>query len=197
MLPRSVYLTHGGPADSASSWHSSVAHRSRSRRLAAPAQLGERDKVLGQGARLGAQLSMEGGFLPEPAASPLGSWPPQAPAGVQASASQQQQQQQRGQAHPPPRAATVAGPLDAAHLEEQPEALGGCSRCPSLSFNSEWHRAFGVVLCNQCRRQEGLISKVGARLLVAGRLGWWGGGGQLEAPPVGQPACPPASLPER
>ena len=137
--------------------------------MARPSQLGKCYKVLGQGDRLGARLPMEGGFLPEPAASPLGIWPPQAPAGVQASPSQQQQ---RGQAHPPPRAATAAGPLDAAHLEEQPEALGGCSRCPSLSFNSEWHRAFGVVLCNQCRRQEGLISKV----CGGGRPCWrWGG----------------------
>ena len=43
-------------------------------------------------------------------------------------------------------------------------------RCVSLSFNAQWYEAFGVLLCNQCKSTEQLISKVplapGAAALV-------------------------------
>lgn len=35
----------------------------------------------------------------------------------------------------------------------------GCSNCASPSFNHEWYTAFGVTLCNACRRDEELIAK--------------------------------------
>ncbi|EFJ45434.1 hypothetical protein VOLCADRAFT_94294 [Volvox carteri f. nagariensis] len=35
----------------------------------------------------------------------------------------------------------------------------GCETCGNLSFSSEWYQAFGVVLCNHCKRNESLISK--------------------------------------
>ncbi|GLC37694.1 hypothetical protein PLESTB_000803000 [Pleodorina starrii] len=34
-----------------------------------------------------------------------------------------------------------------------------CESCGNLSFSSEWFQAFGVVLCNHCKRDEALISK--------------------------------------
>ncbi|KAG2488414.1 hypothetical protein HYH03_013098 [Edaphochlamys debaryana] len=34
-----------------------------------------------------------------------------------------------------------------------------CEHCGSLSFSNEWYQAFGVLLCNQCKRDEALISK--------------------------------------
>lgn len=39
-------------------------------------------------------------------------------------------------------------------------AASGCSRCTSLSFNQEWLAAFHVALCNTCRQNEKLVSKV-------------------------------------
>lgn len=41
----------------------------------------------------------------------------------------------------------------------------GCSKCSSLTFSEEFSKSFGVLLCNQCRRSESLISKVRARAL--------------------------------
>ncbi|GIL66005.1 hypothetical protein Vafri_19648 [Volvox africanus] len=38
----------------------------------------------------------------------------------------------------------------------------GCEHCGNLSFSSEWFKAFGVVLCNQCKRDEALVSKSNA-----------------------------------
>jgi DNA repair protein len=35
----------------------------------------------------------------------------------------------------------------------------GCSKCNSLSYSDEFFKAFKVMLCNQCRRNEKLISK--------------------------------------
>jgi len=35
----------------------------------------------------------------------------------------------------------------------------GCSKCQSLSFSDEFFKAFGVLLCNNCRRSEQLLSK--------------------------------------
>ena len=93
---------------------------------------------------------MEGGFLPEPAEQqPAPAW-------------QQQEPARRAAAPPPPPPPRFVAP-PAALPKEHPEAHGGCSRCPSLTFNAEWLRTFGVVLCNQCRRGEQLISKVGHR----------------------------------
>lgn len=37
---------------------------------------------------------------------------------------------------------------------------GGCSNCGSLSYSQEWFVAFGVYLCQECKRNENLISKV-------------------------------------
>ncbi|KAL4448613.1 hypothetical protein ABPG75_005832 [Micractinium tetrahymenae] len=112
---------------------------------------------------------MEGGFLPEPetrAAS--ASWDPQ-PAGQRSLqpprvASQSQARQWGGAgssgAGGAPAGRCTDGPPDNDGLLE---AQGGCSRCPSLSFNSEWLRAFGVVLCNECKRAERLITKSTAK----------------------------------
>lgn len=36
----------------------------------------------------------------------------------------------------------------------------GCQVCGSLTFSQEWHEAFGVILCNSCKMEESLISKV-------------------------------------
>lgn len=36
----------------------------------------------------------------------------------------------------------------------------GCSECASLSYSQEYHQAFGVFLCNMCKKSENLISKV-------------------------------------
>ncbi|KAL4424623.1 hypothetical protein ABPG77_002241 [Micractinium sp. CCAP 211/92] len=112
---------------------------------------------------------MEGGFLPEPEtrAASASSWdlqladqrslqPPRA--AVQARAQPWGSAGSGGTAAPPGRFAD--GPPDNEGLLE---AQGGCSRCPSLSFNSEWLRAFGVVLCNECKRSERLISKSTAK----------------------------------
>ena len=93
-----------------------------------------------------------------------------------ASQRQQQQPKQRPGVYrpPPPDDAGPGAAPDPGLLEEHPEAGGGCSRCSSLSFNAEWLRAFGVVLCNACRREEPLIAKVrgqSAVRVVAGG-GW-------------------------
>lgn len=39
----------------------------------------------------------------------------------------------------------------------------GCSLCNSLSYSDEFFKAFKVMLCNQCRRNEKLISKSTAK----------------------------------
>jgi len=39
----------------------------------------------------------------------------------------------------------------------------GCSKCNSLSYSDEFYKAFKVMLCNQCRRNEKLISKSTAK----------------------------------
>lgn len=41
--------------------------------------------------------------------------------------------------------------------------VSGCSRCSSLSFSKEFYDAFKVLLCNECRRSEKLISKTNAK----------------------------------
>ncbi|KAK9828674.1 hypothetical protein WJX72_001467 [[Myrmecia] bisecta] len=41
--------------------------------------------------------------------------------------------------------------------------IRGCSGCNSLSFSQEFYDAFNVVLCNQCKQDEQLISKSTAR----------------------------------
>lgn len=40
----------------------------------------------------------------------------------------------------------------------------GCSKCSSLSYSEEFFKAFNVMLCNGCRRNEKLISKSTAKL---------------------------------
>ena len=42
----------------------------------------------------------------------------------------------------------------------------GCSKCTSLSYSDEYFKAFGVFLCNQCRRSEKLISKVSISIFI-------------------------------
>lgn len=102
---------------------------------------------------------MEGGFLPS--SEPL---PPR----YASSGSWSQAAGQRGtQPAPPAQQTRVQRPAAAAaawnggeSLDLDLEAQGGCSRCPSLSFRSDWLKAFGVVLCNACSKEERLISKV-------------------------------------
>lgn len=106
--------------------------------------------------------------MPEPDEPPQPRYASAAGAGTwPATQHQQQPQPQQPQQRrpgvylpPPPPAGSMAAP-DPGLLEDHPEAGGGCSRCTSLTFNSEWLRAFGVVLCNQCKQAEALISKVG------------------------------------
>lgn len=38
----------------------------------------------------------------------------------------------------------------------------GCSNCSSVTINQEWRQVFGVLLCNSCKLNDPLISKVGA-----------------------------------
>lgn len=113
---------------------------------------------------------MEGGFLPEPEtrAASSASWDPQPTSADQRSL---QPPRAAGQAAPQPWGSAGRGgsAVPPGRFADGPpdnegllEAQGGCSRCPSLSFNSEWLRAFGVVLCNECKRSERLISKVHA-----------------------------------
>lgn len=70
---------------------------------------------------------------------------------------------------PPPGGAGPSG-QPYAHPDDvfDDEGRWGCSQCASLTFNAEWHKAFGVVLCNACKRNEELISKVRV---------WWVGWG--------------------
>lgn len=44
--------------------------------------------------------------------------------------------------------------------EPEEEPVVGCSHCGNISFSQEWHKAFGVMLCNSCKKEEKLISKV-------------------------------------
>eukprot|EP00884_Botryococcus_braunii_P021736 jgi/Botrbrau1/8246/Bobra.0001s0004.1 len=44
-------------------------------------------------------------------------------------------------------------------------ARGGCSNCGSLSYSQEWLVAFSVYLCQECKRNENLISKGTAKEL--------------------------------
>lgn len=44
--------------------------------------------------------------------------------------------------------------------QEGIQSRRGCERCTSLSYSEEYHKAFGVMLCNVCRKSESLISKV-------------------------------------
>eukprot|EP00879_Flechtneria_rotunda_P024529 GHRR01026005.1.p1 GENE.GHRR01026005.1~~GHRR01026005.1.p1 ORF type:complete len:168 (+),score=43.02 GHRR01026005.1:253-756(+) len=37
--------------------------------------------------------------------------------------------------------------------------MPGCQYCGGTTFNPEWEQAFGVTICNACRRHERLISK--------------------------------------
>lgn len=108
---------------------------------------------------------MEGGFLPEPDTRAAAAyWEPQ-PADQRSLQPPRTASQSRappwggaggGGGGAPPGRVADGPPANAGLLE----AHGGCSRCPSLSFNSEWLHAFGVVLCNECKRAERLISKV-------------------------------------
>jgi DNA repair protein len=45
--------------------------------------------------------------------------------------------------------------------EQSPQC--GCSKCNSLSYSDEFFKAFNVMFCNQCRRNEKLISKSTAK----------------------------------
>ena len=38
-----------------------------------------------------------------------------------------------------------------------------CERCGSLTYCSKWEQAFGVKLCSSCKKDDKLISKVGAK----------------------------------
>lgn len=40
-----------------------------------------------------------------------------------------------------------------------------CQGCSSLTYDQEWHRAFGVRLCLMCKEHDDLISKVAAERL--------------------------------
>jgi hypothetical protein len=76
-----------------------------------------------------------------------------------------------------------------AQVSAQP-SKPGCTRCSSLSWNQEWLEAFGVRLCNTCKREQPLISKVRAANTVPRQTGGL---------PVGLvyellAAAPPASL---
>lgn len=47
--------------------------------------------------------------------------------------------------------------------EERATLLGhssGCQRCSSLSFCDDLYQTFGIFLCQTCRKNEKLISKV-------------------------------------
>lgn len=37
---------------------------------------------------------------------------------------------------------------------------GRCEGCGCLSYDQEWHQAFGVMLCSHCKMNDALISKV-------------------------------------
>jgi len=37
--------------------------------------------------------------------------------------------------------------------------IPGCSGCGNLSYNSVWYEAFGVFICESCKKYEQLISK--------------------------------------
>lgn len=104
---------------------------------------------------------MEGGFLPEPSEAlpprhaSASTWPPAAgQRGTQPAPQAQQARVQR------PTAAAAAAWDGGEPPDLELEAQGGCSRCPSLTFRSDWLKAFGVVLCNSCSKAERLISKV-------------------------------------
>lgn len=43
------------------------------------------------------------------------------------------------------------------------QAEGGCDGCGAPTFNSAWFHAFGVVLCEPCRRGEQLLAKGAAK----------------------------------
>lgn len=122
---------------------------------------------------------MEGGFLPEPE-HPAWKIPQRQQHWNQQPPTTQQQPTAAQQQHwaPPPHTAAAAAaappgryvPPSAAPFELPPpgsdallEAQDGCSRCSSLSFNSEWLKAFNVVLCSQCKWNEPLISKSTAK----------------------------------
>ncbi|GAB4817316.1 hypothetical protein N2152v2_004362 [Parachlorella kessleri] len=47
--------------------------------------------------------------------------------------------------------------------QQQQATRPGCTRCSSLTWNQEWLEAFGVRLCNQCKREEPLVSKTTAK----------------------------------
>ncbi len=110
--------------------------------------------------RLQSIPAMEGGFLPSseplpPRYASTGSWSQAAgQRGTQPAPPAQQARVQR------PAAAAAAAWDGGEPPDLELEAQGGCSRCPSLSFRSDWLKAFGVVLCNTCSKEERLISKV-------------------------------------
>ena len=49
-------------------------------------------------------------------------------------------------------------------MNQEQESFSTCEDCGSLSFSQQWHKAFGVRLCNDCRGGYGLISKVPLRV---------------------------------
>ena len=54
-------------------------------------------------------------------------------------------------------------PSSGLNQEERATLLGhssGCQRCSSLSFCDDLYQTFGVFLCQTCRKNEKLISKV-------------------------------------
>lgn len=114
--------------------------------------------------------AMERGFLPEPSEAlpprhaSASTWPQAVgQRGTQPAPQAQQARVQR------PAAATAAAWDGGEPPDLELEVQGGCSRCPSLTFRSDWLKAFGVVLCNSCSKAERLISKVrsGGRPLLS------------------------------
>lgn len=61
--------------------------------------------------------------------------------------------------------------------EDPDHSWGGCNACGCPSFNAAWSAAFGVQLCESCRRGEPLIAKGQAKeaFLLTDR---WEGEGQ-------------------
>lgn len=46
------------------------------------------------------------------------------------------------------------------HEPRQPGDPSGCHGCSSLSYSQDLYAAFGVYLCQECRKKEKLLSKV-------------------------------------
>lgn len=55
-------------------------------------------------------------------------------------------------------------PAWGAHPAAAADPAAGCSKCSSLSYSDEFFKAFGVLVCNQCRKGERLVSKSAAKM---------------------------------